>query len=79
MKVTYILAALVGLAVAAPSPAPESFNVDLSGLVDDGLQARSGGDGCPSQQTCIGHRCVMLVCSPITRTTTCITYKYGKC
>jgi hypothetical protein len=82
MKPTYIFAALFGLAIAAP--APESFDVDLSGLVEDGLETRAA-DGtldrraCGGLEYCVGHRCVRLVCSAIPRSTTCITYKYGPC
>jgi hypothetical protein len=84
MKPTYIFAALLGLAVAAPSPTPESFDVDLSGLVEDGLETRAADvtleiRACGGLEYCVGHRCVRLVYSPIPRSSTCITYKYGPC
>ena len=59
--------------------------VDLSGLADGAdLENRhlERRDDCPSQQTCVGHRCVMLECEEIgdeLGTTTCITFKYGDC
>lgn len=64
-------------ALVAATPKPSGTIVDLSDLIQAaGLEKR--GD-CPSQQTCVGHRCVMLVCEPIPYSTTCITYKYGDC
>ncbi|KAI4188378.1 MAG: hypothetical protein L6R41_002189 [Letrouitia leprolyta] len=93
MKITIVLATLLGLAVALPAttepPIDESsFTVDLSGLADDVLETRNDAMGllekrgkCPSQQTCVGRRCVMLNCMQIGttgHTTTCITYKEMK-
>ena len=95
MKATIVFAALLGVAASMPAttelPAPangKSFNVDLSGLADGILETRDGGSelekraDCPNLQTCVGRRCVRLECMPIGvdgTTTTCITFKYGKC
>ena len=91
MQSYIILAACMALANAIPTTtnSPEgalaekrSFNVDLTDLANavnerDTLTKR---DSCPSQQTCVGHRCVMLECEEIAGpTTTCITFKYGDC
>lgn len=75
MKTTIVLAALLSLAATMPAAksAGETFDVDLSGLADAFLETR--------EDTGLEKRaCVRLVCSAIAGpTTTCITYKYGRC
>ena len=89
MKVAIIVAALLGLTAAMPASGPppndSTFDIDLTDLAD-AVNELEAGDGifkrgnCPSQQTCVGHRCVRLQCQPIPRgSTQCITFKYGNC
>ena len=56
----------------------EVIEVDIGG--DDPEASLEKRANCGSLETCVGHRCVRLVCMPASRfTTTCITYKYGPC
>ncbi|TPX12890.1 uncharacterized protein E0L32_006770 [Thyridium curvatum] len=75
MKVTVILATLLGLAAAVP--ATQSFEVDLSELEErSDLEARGK---CASLYSCVSGRCIRIVCNSTGIGTTCTTFKGGKC
>ncbi|KFY21987.1 hypothetical protein V493_06935 [Pseudogymnoascus sp. VKM F-4281 (FW-2241)] len=71
--------------VAALKEAVASSTIETTNFItliekkDTGASDISKRGKCPALQFCNVGRCKRVQCFPLGRTTSCITYKYGKC